>query len=120
GGRPGRHAGRSLRRALTELVEEELELAGRRLVLLRPPSADELIDEEAFADDEFLPYWAELWPSGVALARAGAGLDRRGLRVLEFGPGPGLPSLSAALGGAVVLSNDWGEVAGDLLLKNAP
>ena len=37
---------------------------------LRPPSADELIDEAAFDEDEFLPYWAELWPSGVALADA--------------------------------------------------
>jgi len=26
--------------------------------LLRPPSADDLIDEEAFDADEFMPYWA--------------------------------------------------------------
>src|SRR5690242_5005721 len=46
-----------------DLVEEELELAGRRLTVLRPPDAEALIDERAFEHDEFLPYWAELWPS---------------------------------------------------------
>ena len=88
-------------------------------MLLRPPSADELIDEEAFADDEFLPYWAELWPSGVALARAVAELDVRGLRVLELGAGLGLPSLAATLGGADVLATDWAEDAVELLRTNA-
>ena len=79
-------------------------VAGRELALLRPVSADELIDETAFDEDEFLPYWAELWPSGLALAEAVAGLDMCGLRVLELGAGLGLPSLAAALGGAAVLA----------------
>jgi predicted nicotinamide N-methyase len=102
-----------------DLVEEEVEVAGRRLALLRPPSAEELIDEAAFARDEFLPYWAELWPSGVALARAVAALDLHGARVLELGAGLGLPSLAAALGGAEVLAIDWAEDAVTLLRRNA-
>ncbi|HEY8705752.1 MAG TPA: hypothetical protein VIL98_13430 [Gaiellaceae bacterium] len=100
-------------------VEETVELAGRLLTLLRPASADELIDEEAFDDDEFLPYWAELWPSGVALARAVGELDVRGARVLELGAGLGLPSLAAALGGAGVLATDWADDAVELLRLNA-
>ena len=100
-------------------VEETVELAGRLLTLLRPASADELIDEEAFDDDEFLPYWAELWPSGVALARAVGELDLRGARVLELGAGLGLPSLAAALGGADVLATDWADDAVELLRLNA-
>jgi predicted nicotinamide N-methyase len=100
-------------------VEESLELAGRRLTLLRPASADELIDEEAFDDDEFLPYWAELWPSGVALARAVGDLELRGARVVELGAGLGLPSLAAALGGADVLATDWADDAVELLRLNA-
>ena len=87
--------------------------------MLRPPSADELIDEQAFAVDEFLPYWAELWPSGVALAEHVATLDVRGLRVLELGAGLGLPSLAAALGGADVLATDWADDAVALLRANA-
>ena len=86
---------------------------------MRPPSADELIDEGAFDEEEFLPYWAELWPSGVALAEAVAGLDVRGLHVLELGAGLGLPSVAAALGGAEVLATDWAEDAVALLRANA-
>ena len=100
-------------------VEETVELAGRSLTLLRPASADELIDEEAFDDDEFLPYWAELWPSGVALARAVGELEVRGLSVLELGAGLGLPSLAAALRGADVLATDWADDAVELLRLNA-
>jgi predicted nicotinamide N-methyase len=114
--RPGRRRRRSLRRAL---IEERLDLGGRELSLLRPPSAEELIDEDAFDEDEFLPYWAELWPSGVALARAIAALDVRGRRVLELGCGLGLPALSAAAGGADVLATDWAADAVALLRRNA-
>ena len=101
-------------------VEETVLLApDLRVSLLRPPSAEELIDEAAFGEDEFLPYWAELWPSGVALARAVAARDVRGLRVLELGCGLGLPSLAAALGGADVLATDWAGEAVALLRRNA-
>lgn len=90
-----------------------------RLSILRPPSADELIDESAFDEEEFLPYWAELWPSGLALARHVAGLELAGRKVLELGCGLGLPSLAAALRGADVLATDWAEEAIELLHRNA-
>jgi predicted nicotinamide N-methyase len=102
-----------------ELIEEHLDLGARKVAILRPPSAEELIDEDAFADEEFLPYWAELWPSGLALAQAVAALDVRGLRVLELGCGLGLPSLAAAAGGADVLATDWAEEAIALVRRNA-
>jgi predicted nicotinamide N-methyase len=102
------------------LVEDEVELAtDLRLSILRPPSAEELIDEAAFAADEFLPYWAELWPSGLALARHVATLELRGLRVVELGCGLGLPSLAAARRGAYVLATDWAEDAVALVRQNA-
>jgi predicted nicotinamide N-methyase len=120
--RPRRGAGRPLRldARVLNLVEEEVELApGLRLDILRPPSAEELIDEAAFDDEEFLPYWAELWPSGLALARYVATLELAGRRVLELGCGLGLPALAAALGGADVLATDWAEDAIELLRQNA-
>jgi predicted nicotinamide N-methyase len=117
--RPRRRGRGPLRRPLN-LVEEEVELGeGLRLSILRPPSAEELIDEAAFDEEEFLPYWAELWPSGLALARLVAGRELRGLRVLELGCGLGLPALAAALRGADVLATDWAEDAIDLLRRNA-
>ena len=87
------------------------------LELLRPESPDALIDEEAFAEDEFLPYWAELWPAALALAEALP--DVEGLRVVELGCGLGLPSLVAASRGADVTAVDWAEDAIELLRENA-
>jgi predicted nicotinamide N-methyase len=117
--RSRRRPGRPVRKALN-LVEEEVDLGdGLRLEILRPPSADELIDEATFDEEEFLPYWAELWPSGLALARHVAARDLNGLRVLELGCGLGLPALAAALRGADVLATDWAEDAIELLRRNA-
>jgi len=101
------------------LVDEVVSVAGRELSLLRPPDAEALLTEEAFEREEFLPYWAELWPSGVALAHVVAGRPVAGARVLELGCGLGLPSLAAALGGAEVLATDWSPDAVELLRRNA-
>jgi predicted nicotinamide N-methyase len=90
-----------------------------RLEILRPPSPEELIDEASFDEEEFLPYWAELWPSGLALARNVAARRLAGLRILELGCGLGLPSLAAASRGAEVLATDWAEDAIELLQQNA-
>ena len=66
-----------------------------------------------------MPYWAELWPSGIALARHVVELPLDGLRVLELGCGLGLPSLAAALAGAESLATDWAPEAVELLRANA-
>jgi predicted nicotinamide N-methyase len=87
------------------------------LSLLRPRSPDDLLDEDAFADDEFLPYWAELWPAATALASALP--DVAGRRVVELGCGLGVPSLVAAARGADVTATDWAADAIDLLRVNA-
>ena len=87
------------------------------LELLRPEAPDALLDEEAFADDEFLPYWAELWPASLALVDALP--EVAGLRVVELGCGLGLPSLVAAARGAEATAVDWSEDAVALLRANA-
>jgi predicted nicotinamide N-methyase len=103
-----------------DLVEEIVTLgAGRDLAVLRPRDSEALLDEHAFEADEFIPYWAELWPSGVALARAISGRALKGARVLELGCGLGLPSIAAAQGGGRVLATDWSPVAIDRLRDNA-
>ena len=79
--------------------EERIVIAGRELLIARPDDPESLIDEQRFEEDEFLPYWAELWPSGVALAGYVATLDLAGRRVLELGCGLALPSFAAALAG---------------------
>jgi predicted nicotinamide N-methyase len=99
--------------------EERIVVAGRQLLITRPDNPESLIDEERFDEDEFMPYWAELWASGVALAAAVAARDVQGLRVLELGCGLGLPSIAAALGGAEVLATDWAPEALDVTRRNA-
>jgi predicted nicotinamide N-methyase len=87
--------------------------------LRRPREPEALIDEARFDDDEFMPYWAELWPTGVALAETVAELDLRGARVVELGCGLALPSIVAALGGADALAVDWAPDALSLARENA-
>ncbi len=102
-----------------DLVEESVPLRGAVLQVLRPRDAEALLDERAFEHEEFLPYWAELWPSGVALARRVAARALKGARVLELGCGLGLPSVAAALAGGRVLATDWSPQAIELLRDNA-
>ena len=99
--------------------EERIVVAGRELVIARPDDPASLIDEERFEEDEFMPYWAELWPSGVALAGYVGTLDLRGRRVLEVGCGLALPSFAAALAGADVVATDWAPEALSLAIRNA-
>jgi predicted nicotinamide N-methyase len=102
-----------------DLVEEIVAVAGHDLGLLRPRDADALLDEHAFEHEEFLPYWAELWPSALALARELAGRALHGARTLELGCGLGLPSLAAALAGGRVLATDWSPASVAMTARNA-
>lgn len=107
-------------RPALDLVEERVEVAGHVFNLLRPRDLDALIDEESFRHDEFIPYWAELWPSGLAMAEAlPPGRALTGRRVLELGCGLGLPSLVSACRGAVVTAVDWSPDAVAVLRRNA-
>jgi predicted nicotinamide N-methyase len=101
------------------LTEETIELGDRSLLITRPVDSESLLNDEAFDHEEFLPYWAELWPSGRALAEIVGERDLAGQRVVEVGCGLGLPSLSAALAGGDVLATDWSPDAIDLLRTNA-
>ena len=104
---------------MSDVVEEVVPLNGRDLRLLRPRDAEALLDEEAFEREEYLPYWAELWPSSLALARAIGGRALRGARTLELGCGLGLPSIAAALAGGRVLATDWSAEAVAMTAVNA-
>jgi predicted nicotinamide N-methyase len=105
--------------SMSDLVEEVVPLRGRDLRLMRPRDTEALLDEEAFDRDEYLPYWAELWPSSLALARMIAGRALRGARTLELGCGLGLPSIAAALAGGRVLATDWSPEAVAMTALNA-
>jgi predicted nicotinamide N-methyase len=102
-----------------DLVEEVVGIGGRDLCLLRPRDTESLLSDEAFEEDEFMPYWAELWPSALALARAVGARALHGARVVELGCGLGLPSLAAAMAGGRVLATDWAADAVAMTQRNA-
>lgn len=94
-----------------DVVEDAIAIDGTELSIVRPRDSEDLLDEEAFEREELLPYWAELWPSALALARTLAGRSLRGARTLELGCGLGLPSIVAAHAGARVVATDWSAEA---------
>jgi predicted nicotinamide N-methyase len=99
------------RDALGELRRENILIEGRSFVVLRPSDSDRLLDDptvlSANVSDDYMPYWADLWPGARMLAKA---LLREppqaGTRVLEIGCGLGLPgSVALSLGLAVTFSD---------------
>lgn len=94
-----------------------------QLEMCHPRSVDELIDEDAFEEDERLPYWADIWPSSRILAERIAeepdlqGNSRR--RLLELGCGVGFASLIAARKGFDVLATDYTVEALEFVAANA-
>jgi predicted nicotinamide N-methyase len=103
-----------------DLVEETVSFRdGRDLRIVRPRDSEELLEERAFDHEELLPYWAEVWPSSLALARAIGSRSLRGARTLELGCGLGLVSIAAARAGARVLATDWSAGAIRFTTDNA-
>ncbi len=92
----------------------------RRYELLMPTAPERLLEDPdvclRFDEDEYLPYWATLWPAGLALAEAVA---RWGdvthssdpPTVLELGCGLGLVGLVALDLGYRVILSDYDEDA---------
>jgi len=92
-------------------VERTVHAAGHAIRLLAVPDTNALldrIDPAAFAEDERLPYWAELWTSSIALAEYCLREPAlRGVPVLELGCGLGLAGIAAAIAGARVMMTDY-------------
>jgi len=83
------------------------------VVLEHPRNADDLITEADYVKDERLPYWADLWPSAMALARTIPVISPPPGRMLELGCGLGLVTIAGLRAGHDVLSTDY---YGDALL----
>ena len=69
---------------------------------------DEITDDE-FNQDERLPYWAEVWPSAMALAEyiLSNQNEFRHKNALELGCGIGLVGIAATLAAANVTFSDY-------------
>ncbi len=78
------------------------------------------ISPEEFVKDEQMPYWAEIWPSSLALSRfIMEELDVRDRHAIEIGAGVGVASIAAASKGAHVLATDYSGEALRFITLNA-
>lgn len=96
---------------LTPLVTERVAIPLTDIVfeVTRPADIDALLDDAMDDPEQNLPYWAEIWPSGIALA---ATLLHdpdlvRGLPVIEMGSGIGITAAAAMLAGAQLTITDY-------------
>ncbi len=117
-----RLTGDALVRALKQAyptVDTAVFAAGRPWRILRPRSAEDLLDDDDFDRDGTIPYWAEVWPSAPVLADRLAARPGRGAALLELGCGVGLLALVAQAAGYRALATDYYPEALDFVRANA-
>ncbi len=90
-----------------DVTTSAVDIDGEHYALTHPKDAEALIDEAAFNKDERLPYWADVWPASVALARAVRAMDGTGRTLLELGCGVGLVVSAALRAGFEVTASDY-------------
>jgi predicted nicotinamide N-methyase len=105
---------RSLQKAIQtsyDIVLQNVVCGGLTVELLRVADVDTLLDrlpKIQFRPDERLPYWADLWPSSLALAKyLWQAVDLQGVEVLELGCGLGLAGIAANRKGGMVTFTDY-------------
>lgn len=110
-----------------ETITESLNILGIELSLLKIVNVDDLYanlvskgEEHEDVKDERIPYWADLWPSALALGEhlvktKGIALNDT---VHEMGCGMGLPGIIAGKLGGKVLFTDYLDEALDFTKQN--
>lgn len=110
--------------ALGPTVYDQVDLGGHIFKIGRPDESDRLLEHAAvrstFAVDEYLPYWADLWPAARMLAKV---IVREtwppGLDAFEVGCGLGLPGIAALSVGMRVTFSDCDATALRFAADNA-
>ncbi len=105
--------------AVTETIRESVYIDNHHFEIERPVDSDKLFDHpwvrSAYAADEYIPYWATLWPSARMLAKV---LVRepwehypQPVKLLEIGCGLGLAGVAGLACGLDVTFTDVDETA---------
>jgi predicted nicotinamide N-methyase len=108
----------------------ELEFAGRRVSLIHPADPDRMLDDPSVEAwnrrDDYMPYWAYLWPGALLLAEAVArepwpslGEGDEPPLALEIGCGVGLAGLVALGCGLRVCFSDYDPAPLEFAARNA-
>jgi predicted nicotinamide N-methyase len=110
--------------AVKKITCEQVIMEGQTFLIAHPAESDRLLEHpalrSAFAADEYLPYWADLWPAARMLGKA---ILREtwtpGLEALEIGCGLGLPGIVALSRGLRVIFSDYDVTALRFAADNA-
>jgi predicted nicotinamide N-methyase len=110
--------------ALGPRIRETVLVNDHSFVIDRPSNGDDLLDHPAvraaFADDEYMPYWVDLWPAARMLAKVIVRESwQPGLEALEVGCGLGLPGVAALAMGLRVTFSDYDATALRFAADNA-
>jgi len=100
------------------------QIGGREIRVVRPSDPDRLLDDpsvhELNQQDDYMPYWAYLWPGAHLLADAvGREPWQKGTMALEIGCGLGLPGLAALAQGLRVRFTDYDEAPLQFAIRSA-
>ena len=103
---------------------ESIRLADQAFKLARPESPDRLLDlgevAAAYRQDEYMPYWATLWPVAKYLATEVLKSEwPQGCKGIELGCGLGLPGLAALAKGVDMTFTDYDATALRFVDENA-
>jgi predicted nicotinamide N-methyase len=110
--------------AITQTIRDQVIVEGRTFLIDRPGESDRLLDHPyvraAFASDEYMPYWADLWPAARMLAKAVLREPwQPGLPALEVGCGLGLPGIAGLARGLRITFSDYDATALHFAALNA-
>lgn len=109
---------------LGPIIRESVFVGDRTFLIDHPGASDHLLDHpavrDAFAKDEYMPYWADLWPASRMLARAILHEPwTPGTEALEVGCGLGLSGIAALAMGLKVTFSDYDASALKFAAANA-
>ena len=109
---------------LGPIVREKVIVEGRTYLIDHPGETDRLLRHpavrEAFASDEYVPYWADLWPAARMLAKAILHEHwTPGTEALEIGCGLGLGGIVGLSVGLSVTFSDYDATALRFAADNA-
>ena len=110
--------------AVGKLIHKPVTVGNTAFKITYPGDADRLLDHpsthHAFNTDDYMPYWAELWPSAQMLGEALLQQSwPAGLTALEIGCGVGLPGVVALSLGMHVIFSDYDATAVEFAAQNA-
>jgi predicted nicotinamide N-methyase len=107
-----------------------MNLAGRTIKLVRPADPDQLLDDPQVVDwnrhDDYMPYWAYVWPAAYLLAETVGRepwpamlVSSHATEALEIGCGLGLAGLAAVERGLRVQFTDYDPAPLDFVVRSA-